>query len=50
MSQELKLEDLLLLFDRADEVELENVEIEASLLVLEIPTPTSVGGRSGSTS
>ena len=37
MSEELKLEGLLLLLDRAQEVELENVDIEAEVLVLEVP-------------
>jgi len=39
MSEELNLESLLLLLDKAREVELENVEVEADLLVLELPGP-----------
>ncbi len=47
MAKELKLEELLLLLDKAKEVELENVELEADLLVLELPSPTKQGGKGG---
>ena len=41
------MESLLLLLDRAKEVELENVEVEADLLVFEIPGPPKQGGGRG---
>lgn len=43
MSEELKLESLLLLLDEAEEVELENVEVEADVLALEIVGPPRRG-------
>jgi len=43
MSGELNLEGLLLLLDRAREVELEDVEVEAELLVLELLGPSKQG-------
>ncbi|MEM4700440.1 MAG: hypothetical protein QXT74_05815 [Candidatus Nezhaarchaeales archaeon] len=47
MSESLGLEGLLLLLDEAEEVELENVEVEAEVLVLEVLGPPRGGGGSG---